>query len=189
MPADSQRSPDAQRACSELRTLAVHEGKTIHQFSDRWDTLPRYAIRAADLADKPQSTASARHYRAACREVARSTDERTAIATMLPPGVLCGHTISVERTPMRRPNAAALSLVGRHEQLSVRLAAATEGRSACKPVYPCRNFRYRSWRRTRIVCWRTPACASAATIAASRRSGANSLAMPGGRARRAVAGR
>jgi hypothetical protein len=92
--------------------LPVHEGKTIHQFRDRWDTPPRYAIRAVDLADKPLSGASARHYRAACREIARSTDERTAIATMLPPGVLCGHTISVERTPMRRPNAAALSLIG-----------------------------------------------------------------------------
>ncbi len=106
---------DAQQARTEPRRhgyLAIHEGKTIHQFSDRWDTLPRYAIQVADLADKPQSTASACHYRAACREIARSTDERTAIAAMLPPGVLCGHTISVERTPMRRPNAAALSLVG-----------------------------------------------------------------------------
>ena len=59
---------------------------------------------------RPQE--SARYYRAACREIARSTDERTAIAAMLPPGVLCGHTISVERRPARRPNAAALSLVG-----------------------------------------------------------------------------
>ena len=92
--------------------MPVHEGKTVHQFSDRWGAAPRYAVRMDDLADKPQSAGSARHYRAACREVARSTDERTAIATMLPPGVLCGHTISVERRPDRRPNAAALSLVG-----------------------------------------------------------------------------
>ncbi len=66
----------------------------------------------AELAEKPQTAASACYYRAACREIARSTDERTAIAAMLPPGVLCGHTINVERTPARRPNAAALSLVG-----------------------------------------------------------------------------
>jgi hypothetical protein len=65
-----------------------------------------------DLADKPQAAGGAQYYRAACREVARSTDERTVIAAMLPPGVLCGHTISVERKPARRPNAAALSLVG-----------------------------------------------------------------------------
>jgi hypothetical protein len=105
---EDRHAGNAPRHCE----LTIHEGKTIHQFRDRWDTVPRYAIRAADLADKPQSAASARHYRAACREIARSTDERTAIAAMLPPGVLCGHTISVERTPMRRPNAAALALVG-----------------------------------------------------------------------------
>jgi hypothetical protein len=92
--------------------LPLHEGKTIHQYSDRWDTPPRFAIRTVDLADKPQSVAGACFYRAACREVARSTDERTAIAAMLAPGVLCGHTISVERKPAGRPNAAALSLVG-----------------------------------------------------------------------------
>ncbi|HME23677.1 MAG TPA: hypothetical protein VKI44_20515 [Acetobacteraceae bacterium] len=108
-------SQDQRSLCSdELQGrgyMPVHEGKTVHQFSDRWGAPPRYAVRIADLADKPQSVGSARHYRAACREVARSTDERTAIATMLPPGVLCGHTISVERRPDRRPNAAALSLV------------------------------------------------------------------------------
>src|SRR5271166_5666203 len=109
--------PDVQRShCSnELqgqRYLPVHEGKTVHQFSDRWGAPPRYAVRMTDLADKPQSAESVRYYRAACREIARSTDERTAIAVMLPPGTLCGHTISVERKPARRPNAAALSLVG-----------------------------------------------------------------------------
>jgi hypothetical protein len=92
--------------------LPLHEGKTIHQFSDQRATLPRYAVRMADLAEKPQTAESARYYRAACREIARSTDERTAIAAMLPAGVLCGHTINVERTPALRPNAVALSLVG-----------------------------------------------------------------------------
>jgi hypothetical protein len=95
----------------ETQYLTLHEGKTIHQFRDRWDTAPRYAIPIADLAGKPRAVECARFYRAACREVARSTDERTAIATMLPPGLLCGHTISVERTPDLRTNAAALSLV------------------------------------------------------------------------------
>jgi hypothetical protein len=92
--------------------LLLHEGKTIHQFSDRREILPRYAISLTVLADKPMSVESALYYRAACREIARSTDERTSIATVLPPGVLCGHTISVERRPARRPNAVALQLVG-----------------------------------------------------------------------------
>jgi hypothetical protein len=89
----------------------LHEGKTIHQFTDRWLTLPRYAIRPADLARKPHSLEAARFYRVACREVAGSTNERTAIAAILPPGTLCGHTISVERRPGLRPNAVALAMV------------------------------------------------------------------------------
>ncbi len=103
--------PD-QREQRRRGILPLHEGKTIHQFSDRWDTPPRYAVHMADLSDKPQTANSALYYRAACREIARATDERTAIVAILPPGVLCGHTISVERTPARRPNAAALSLAG-----------------------------------------------------------------------------
>jgi hypothetical protein len=91
--------------------LVLHEGKTIHQFSDRWDTAPRYVVALSGLTNKPQAIVNTQYYRAACREIARSTDERTAIAALLPPGVLCGHTISVERRPAGRPNAAALSVV------------------------------------------------------------------------------
>ncbi|HXA21097.1 MAG TPA: hypothetical protein VNW90_02275 [Acetobacteraceae bacterium] len=91
--------------------LVLHEGKTIHQFRDRWDTAPRYAIAVRELAGRPQFVENSRYFRAACREIARSTDERTAIAAILPPGVICGHTINVERRPSQRPNAAALTLV------------------------------------------------------------------------------
>lgn len=104
-------SPDAIGKACQGEYLALHEGKTIYQFTDQWTTAPRYAIRLSALASKPMSIESMLHYRAACREIARSTDERTSIATILPPGVLCGHTISVERRPGRRPSAAALSLV------------------------------------------------------------------------------
>ncbi len=91
--------------------LVLHEGKTIHQFTDRWDTAPRYVIALRELAGRPQFVENARYFRLACREIARSTDERTAIAAVLPPGVICGHTINVERRPSQRPNAAALTVV------------------------------------------------------------------------------
>ena len=91
--------------------LHVHEGKTIQQFSDRWDNQPRYAVAASLLGRKPRTLDSARYYRAAIREVAGATNERTAIAALLPPGVLCGHTINVERNPAHRPNASALLLI------------------------------------------------------------------------------
>jgi hypothetical protein len=101
----------AMRSARSAEFAVLHEGKTIHQFSDRWDTPPRYAIDPGRLAGKPQTLEVARYYRAACREIARATDERTAIVAMLPPGVVCGHTISVERRPAGRPNAAALTAV------------------------------------------------------------------------------
>ncbi len=91
--------------------LLLHEGKTIHQFRDAWETHPRYGIRVNRLADRTQILENTSYFRAACREVAGATNERTAIAAILPPGVLCGHTISVERRPAGRRNASALILV------------------------------------------------------------------------------
>ncbi|MBN8898221.1 MAG: hypothetical protein J0H35_08560, partial [Rhodospirillales bacterium] len=88
--------------------LPMHEGKSFHQFTDAWQSGPRYAVPAAALS--PRTVAAARHYRLAFRDVARSTDERTAIAMIAPPGVVFGHTAVVERTPQQRPIGAALLL-------------------------------------------------------------------------------
>jgi hypothetical protein len=92
--------------------LALCEGKMIHQFNDCWHARPRYMIASDRLAGKPRWLENARYFRAACREIASATNERTAIAAILPPGMLCGHTISVERRPAHRPNASALTTVG-----------------------------------------------------------------------------
>jgi hypothetical protein len=90
--------------------LILHEGKTFHQYTDQWDTPPRYRVRAEALRAKPLVAAAAAHPRLAIRDIARSTDERSAIATMLPAGVVLGHTATVEKTPDRRPVRAALAL-------------------------------------------------------------------------------
>ncbi len=89
----------------------LHEGKTIHQFTDQW-TAPRYAVPKRGVGDKPGWQKAAQHYRLAVRKIARSTDERTAIAAVIPPGCLCNDTAPVERTPWQRPNAKALALCG-----------------------------------------------------------------------------
>jgi hypothetical protein len=83
----------------------LHEGKTIHQFRDSWDAPPRFAVLTSGLVGKPQSAESTRYFRAACREIARSTDERTAIVAMLRQGC-CAVTPSTSnahrgRDPMR----------------------------------------------------------------------------------------
>ena len=89
----------------------LHEGKTIHQFTDQW-AAPRYAVQRQAVCDKPGWQKAAQYYRLAVRKIARSTDERTAIAAIIPPGCLCNDTAPVERTPWQRPNAEALVLCG-----------------------------------------------------------------------------
>ena len=59
---------------------------------------------------KPAITEASRHYRLAFRDIARSNDERTMIACIAPPGVVFGHTATVEKSPWARTNADALVL-------------------------------------------------------------------------------
>jgi len=65
--------------------LPLHEGKTFHQYTDRWKTEPRYAIRLDAMGDKPRWLRASTHYRLVFREISRSTDERTMIAAIIPP--------------------------------------------------------------------------------------------------------
>lgn len=90
--------------------FVVHEGKTFHQYTTTWDTPPRFMVAPAALAAKPLVLAAAGHARVAFRDIARSTDERSMIATLLPPGVVAGHTATVEKHPAQRPLDAALTL-------------------------------------------------------------------------------
>ena len=80
--------------------LIMHEGKTFHQYTDTWDTMPRFSV--AGDAIKPTVAEAARHYRLAFRDIARSNDERTMIAFIAPPGVVFGHTATVEKAPEAR---------------------------------------------------------------------------------------
>ncbi len=96
-----------------LRTrgyLPLHEGKTFHQYDDRWEA-PRYLVGLKALADRPTWLRAAQHYRLAFRDIARSTDERTAIFCLLPPGVVCGNKAPCEREPHRRTTCDSLSIL------------------------------------------------------------------------------
>ena len=97
----------------------LYEGKMIHQFQHGFAE-PRYWLDPAEaraallparlkaiqrLASEGGLEARVKpddllldyqSYRLAFRDVARNTDERTMIATVLPPGVFCPHTISLE---------------------------------------------------------------------------------------------
>ncbi len=90
--------------------LTLHEGKTFHQFVDRWDTAPRYGVSPAALRGKPGVAEAAGWFRLAFRDIAKSTDEHTMIAAVLPPGTVCGHTATVERRPWQRAPTDMLTL-------------------------------------------------------------------------------
>ncbi|HRI49743.1 MAG TPA: hypothetical protein PLW65_06135 [Pseudomonadota bacterium] len=109
------KSEDPRAAAPLVRLHAagfapIHEGKTFHQYEDRWDERPRYLIRLDQLADKPGWTQRARYYRLAFRTIASSTNERTGICALIPPGCFFGNSALCEKTPQLRPNAAALLL-------------------------------------------------------------------------------
>ena len=95
---------------NEAGYLVLHEGKTFHQYTDTWDTAPRYAVPMDALRQKPTTQESAAHFRLVFRDIARASDERTMIAAIAPPGVVFGHTATVERAPGNRPDSAALVL-------------------------------------------------------------------------------
>jgi hypothetical protein len=90
--------------------LPLHEGKTFHQYTDHWKAEPRYAIRLDAMRDKPGWLRASGHYRVVFREISRSTDERTMISAIIPPGHVFGHKATCEKTPWRRSNASALIL-------------------------------------------------------------------------------
>jgi hypothetical protein len=85
--------------------LVLHEGKTFHQYTDRWDTKPRYSVATGALKSDAHS-----HHRLVFRDIARSNDERTMIACIAPPGTAFGHTATVEKTPWARDLADAFTL-------------------------------------------------------------------------------
>jgi hypothetical protein len=91
--------------------LPLHEGKTFHQFEDRWEDPPRYLVALEAVRDKPGWTGPARFFRVALRAIASSTNERTVILALLPPGSLFGNSALPERAPDVRPNAGACLLV------------------------------------------------------------------------------
>lgn len=82
--------------------LPLFEGKMMHQYTHTTDRTPRYWIdeasgRAGVLGQRGQDTGQRldyEDYRLGFRDVARSTDERTLIATILPPKVFLGNTIN-----------------------------------------------------------------------------------------------
>lgn len=91
--------PTGKGISTSLRPL--YEGKMIHQF-DPFYAEPRFWLDSTQAQEKLNGSKKAdwhTGYRFAFREIARATDERTCIATILPPNTYAGHTLWVGIAP------------------------------------------------------------------------------------------
>jgi hypothetical protein len=84
------------------KRLRLYEGKMIHQFTHLFadarywldEKESRQSLMGKKVIDSSQ-TLNYQHYRFAYRAIARSTDSRTLISTVIPKNVLCGHSLNV----------------------------------------------------------------------------------------------
>lgn len=103
------RIPEITKEYIKQGILFLHEGKTFHQYSDFWDKPPRYAIPLDQMLDKPTLVKASQYYRISIRGVARSTDERTSIMALIPPGSFFANNAASDASPWSRPNSLALA--------------------------------------------------------------------------------
>jgi len=107
-PGADAREPQCAARLLERGYLPLHQGKTFHQYEDRWGETPPYLIHVSAIADRPAWLALARFCRLAFRQIASSTNERTSIFCLLPAGTLFGHMAPSERQAAERSCTAAL---------------------------------------------------------------------------------
>lgn len=88
--------------------LRVLEGKNIWQFDDCYAVSGMF-VPLGEMLDRRDVLALTVFYRFGYRLIASSTNERTLIAAVLPPGVVCTNSVSVERSGPS-PRSAVLGL-------------------------------------------------------------------------------
>lgn len=104
------RTPETMKRLSEEGYLVLHEGKTFHQFDDRWALPARLLVQVSKCQDKTDWLKATSLFRLQFREITRATDERTAIACIQTPSTLNSYTATNERTPWSRPTCEALCI-------------------------------------------------------------------------------
>ena len=101
----------------DARMIPLYEGKMIHQFDCHWGS-PRYWIHETDgrhsllgRGEDTGQTLAYERYRLAFRDIARSTDERTMIAAILPRKVFAGNTLNLSNSLGGGPMLVLLALL------------------------------------------------------------------------------
>ncbi|MBD2694251.1 hypothetical protein [Anabaena catenula] len=105
------RDPDVAKQLLEMGYIILHEGKTFWHYDDRWDDSPRYLVSLTKLNDKYIYTERCKYIRLAYRSIASATNERTAIFSLLPAGITCGHSVGIEQNSNQRISSAPIFVI------------------------------------------------------------------------------
>ncbi len=106
------RDPEVSRRVLDMGYLVLQEGKSFSHYNDHWEHRPGSLVSLESVRKKSDWIKASRYFRAVYRAVARSTDDRTTFFNILPPGSLCGHSVTPERAPWSVPRHNALLIVG-----------------------------------------------------------------------------
>ncbi|MFL9456938.1 MULTISPECIES: hypothetical protein [Nostocales] len=138
------RNPEVAKQLLEMGYLVLHEGKTFHQYTDRWEERSRYLVSLLKLQDKQEILKLVKFYRIGIREVSSSTNERTLIAALLSYGTTSGHTVTHEKLAAERSIAIACATISFLNSYSVdwviRLSAASHVTKFLLNMIPVPSF-------------------------------------------------
>lgn len=104
------RDPAVAAALRAQGYLVLHEGKTFHQYTDRWEAKPQYLLHVQKI-DRASWLQSIVFWRLALRKVASATNERTFVMALLPTGVLTGDSAFADQSASSHSTAYSLLLL------------------------------------------------------------------------------
>jgi hypothetical protein len=92
-------------------SLLLAEGRTFHQYDDRWDAPPRYLVPIVKIQHRASFIKSASYYRLVYRTISASTNERTCIFCLLPPGYTTARSSPSDVAVFTHPSHLSISLM------------------------------------------------------------------------------
>ncbi|MEA5415983.1 Eco57I restriction-modification methylase domain-containing protein [Synechococcus sp. BA-132 BA5] len=94
---DPRENENRNNILASSNILYLTEGKNFWQYQDIWESPPRYYVAANSLS--PVQARNLLYYRVGMRAVASSTNERTAVFTVIGAATVAGHSVALERNP------------------------------------------------------------------------------------------
>lgn len=105
------RRPETLDSLTAQGIFPVSKGEQFHQFDSQWNNGPTVATTVDAMRGKEKRIIASRYYRMVFRQQASSTNERTVISFLSPPGLLFFHSALPERDPEERATWRALVLI------------------------------------------------------------------------------